>query len=106
MISSGPELAPGEVDIEPRANDAEYLWQSFWYALVTRKDGSVDIEQVKKELADYYRLMQTAHQVVMHATDNRIGNVMTDVNVIKAVMDDVFTEAVNKAVEERLREKS
>jgi hypothetical protein len=47
----------------------EKNWEEFWKDIVTRDDGSIDLEQIKKELSDYRFLLEEIPKVYSHITN-------------------------------------
>lgn len=43
--------------------DYEESWESFWKEICTKEDGSLNIDQIKRELFDYSYLMKQAARV-------------------------------------------
>lgn len=80
---SVPEIA------ESRHGDKspQELWDSFWSDIVV-KDGQVDVEQVKLELADFAMILDWASKVYEHATGGSISSPNTWPSVVKPVIDD------------------
>lgn len=73
--------------------DVQAIFDDFWRPLVCRADGSLDLEQVKKELFDYYYLMDRASTVYDHVTGGRISKTTT-------IAEDVIAEADSLAMRE------
>lgn len=46
----------------------EEIYQEFWKSIIEDKDGNIDIEQVKKELADYKMLLEEVPKVYNELT--------------------------------------
>jgi len=64
----------------------EESWK-FWEPIVIKPDGSIDIEQVKKELHDFYVAMQEVPKVYCHITGNRLSKILYDADVVIAAAD-------------------
>jgi hypothetical protein len=75
--------------------EVERIWQDFWVPLVMR-DGVLDLEQVKRELADCYTLIMNVPKVYCEVTGNRISKPLTDPD---AVIGE-FEEYVNRRMAE------
>lgn len=67
----------------------EEVWQEFWLPIVA-PNGTVDIEQIKKELSDYWRFMDNCAQVYAHVTGNQISKVNTDPDVVCVYADTYY----------------
>lgn len=48
-------------------NDYEKVWDEFWKPLV-EKDGKPDMDLIKKELYDYYHVIDNVSHVYCHCT--------------------------------------
>jgi hypothetical protein len=75
----------------------ERVWQDFWKGIITNPDGSIDVEQVKKELYDFRMVMLGAAKVYCHITHDRISKPNTDPDAVIRVADDLQTEACQEA---------
>ena len=47
----------------------EKVYQEFWKSIVEDSDGNIDLEQIKKELADYRDLMREVTKVYSELTN-------------------------------------
>jgi hypothetical protein len=57
------------------------IYDSFWKRIL-EKNGKFNFEQCKRELADYYVLLENAAKVYGHVTNHATYNVMVDPRVI------------------------
>lgn len=73
------------------ASDVESVYQEYWAPLVER-DGVIDIEQVKKELFDFWRIMQRVPRVYCHITGGQVSKILTDADVVCALADDHYDQ--------------
>lgn len=48
--------------------DVEQVYEDFWEEIICDSDGNIDIEQVKKELCDYYNILQQVPKVYNEIT--------------------------------------
>ncbi len=87
---------------EPEGETVEGMWRRFWEPLVC-PNGTFDLEQVKKELFDFGRVMEQVSLVYANITGGRISKPNTDAGVVIAVVDDVQAEVMREH-EEELRE--
>ncbi len=51
----------------------EDIWKEFWEQILIKEDGSLDLEQVKKELADFHDLIHNASEVYDHVTGGTLS---------------------------------
>jgi hypothetical protein len=83
--------------------DPETVWNEFWAGIVM-KDGQLDIEQVKKELCDFYMVMDFVPLVYCHVTGGQISKVTTTPEAVLAVAEDHIQRLIAEAVEEAKEE--
>lgn len=91
-------VAP-DVPEERHATDPEQQWQQFWREICTNADGSINLEQVKKELSDFSMLLSWVPRIYMHVTGGKVSKENTWPSVVMSLHD----EHVNELVEEALR---
>lgn len=53
--------------------DYEKIYEDFWKGIVEKEDGSIDLEQVKKELHDYYFILNEVPKVYCEVTNYNIS---------------------------------
>jgi len=68
--------------------DAEEEYNSFWKSVVENNDGTINMEQLKKELADYSLLMKNMSELFCLITGGRISKQNTMAYVIASIYDD------------------
>lgn len=83
--------------------DIEQVWQEFWKPIV-EKDGVLDLEQVKKELFDFWQAMQSVPKVYCHVTRDAVSKILTDPDVVISIADDLVTRWCEEAVDEYKRD--
>ncbi|ABL96775.1 hypothetical protein BcepF1.044 [Burkholderia phage BcepF1] len=96
---AGERAAP-DVPEKRDATDPEQQWREFWREICTNADGSINLDQVKKELSDFSMLLSWVPRVYMHVTGGRVSKVNTWPSVVVSLHDD----HVNELVEEALRD--
>ena len=74
--------------------DVERVYQDFWKEIICDKDGKVDIEQVKKELCDYYKMLQEVPKVYSEVTGGLLSNPLYDAETVLSFFRDRYA---NKA---------
>lgn len=85
---------------ETKVEDYEENYNKFWREIVQNPDGSINLDQVKRELFDFYRVMQNAAEVYCEITGNRVSKPLTDVNVILGLWE----EGIQKRIEEEIQD--
>lgn len=91
-----------EDNIEQCKPEVEKIWNEFWKEIVCKPDGSIDISQLKKELADFSMVMNGASKVYCAITDDRISKLNTDPDVVIRVAEDLETERTQEAVKDEI----
>lgn len=71
-------------------------WDRLWKEILVLPDGSVDVEQLKKELADFSVLIRNIPEVYMGVTGGMVSKPMTDPDVVLSL----HSEYVNRMCEE------
>jgi hypothetical protein len=89
-----------ETTAEP-SPEVEELWATFWAPIVA-PGGVVDLDQVKKELYDFERLMDRAEQVYDAVTSGRISKCMTAAEAVIEVADEVARERTDSEILDEL----
>jgi len=69
-------------------NEVEKVYNEFWKEIIEKPDGSIDIEQVKKELCDFKMIMDDAAKVYCHVTGDQISKVNTNPDEVIRYADD------------------
>jgi hypothetical protein len=81
--------------------DVEKAWE-FW-APIVMKDGVLDVEQVKKELTDWYYVMGQVPKVYCAVTGDLLSKVMYDADTVITAFEDYLTRQIDDAVQERMK---
>ena len=74
--------------------DVEQIYQDFWKEIISVGNGIIDIEQVKKELCDYYKMLQEVPKVYCEVTGGILGNPLYDAETVLSFFRDKYA---NKA---------
>lgn len=80
--------------------EVEKNWQDFWKELVTNSDGTINVDQVKKELYDFHFVMHGAGKVYDALSWGRVSKPNTDPDVVIRVVQDLEQQNINEAVKE------
>ena len=73
--------------------DPEQIYKDFWKNIICDQDGKVDVEQVKKELCDYYRMLQEVPRVYSEVTGGILSKPLYDA---RYVLDFFYEKYANK----------
>ena len=76
-----------------RAETVEEEWNNFWKGIVCNPDGSINIEQVKKELADFSFVLSQVPKVYCHITGSLLSKVMYQAETVIAKADEYYEQA-------------
>ena len=80
-------------------NEVEKVYNEFWKALV-EENGVINIEQVKKELFDFYTMLDEVPKVYLHITGNQISKPLTDANIVISLADEYYDEICKEYIED------
>lgn len=73
-------------------NEVENTWNNFWKDIVQNPDGSINIEQLKKELSDFSKVMDAVPKVYCHVTGGKVSKILTDPDVVCALADEHYEQ--------------
>jgi hypothetical protein len=79
--------------------DYEKTWEDFWADIVA-PDGAVQMDQVKRELHDFYRIMSDLPKLYMEVTGGRVSKPNTRVDVVM----DFYEENIARRIAQELRD--
>lgn len=79
--------------------DYEQTWKEFWEPLLV-KEGTLDIDQVKRELHDYVAVMKMVPIVYDHITGGRITGIHSKPEHVISAAADHFRELILPDCEE------
>lgn len=68
----------------------EENWNEFWKEILLKNDGSIDIEQLKKELFDFSTLLDNVPKVYNHITGGMLSKVNTKSELIIKKADQYY----------------
>lgn len=74
--------------------DVEQVYEDFWQEIICDSDGNIDVEQVKKELCDYYIMLQEVPKVYCEITDGMLSKPLYDAETVLSFFRDRYA---NKA---------
>ncbi len=69
--------------------EVEEVWKEFWLPIVA-PNGALEIEQVKKELFDFHRVMGEVPKVYMHVSGNQFSKVTTMAEYVMTAADEHY----------------
>lgn len=76
--------------------EVENTWNEFWKPIVSNPDGSINLEQLKKELYDFRQVMNNVPEVYDHITGGTVSKILTKPSVIKDLADEHYTKTAEQ----------
>lgn len=70
----------------------------FWKDIILKRDGSINIRQLKKELSDFYFVMEQVPKVYCNVTGDKLSKIMYKAELVNAIADDYMTEKINESI--------
>ncbi|MCR3760403.1 hypothetical protein KYB31_15605 [Clostridium felsineum] len=77
-------------------NEIEKEWNEFWKEIVCNKDGSININQLKKELSDFSFILEQIPKVYSHITNGLLSKVNYKAESVISVFDKQQKELIDK----------
>ena len=84
--------------------DSEKIFNEFWKDIVCNPDGSLNVEQVKKELADFNFIMDQIPKVYCHVTGDTLSKPMYYADSVIKCADDHLNDQIENANKELIKE--
>ncbi|MDO4802811.1 MAG: hypothetical protein Q4A15_11655, partial [Prevotellaceae bacterium] len=72
--------------------DVEESFQNFWKHIILNENEEIDLDQVKKELFDYQRLLENVSSVYSEVTGGLLSKPGYDAETIISVFNEKFGE--------------
>lgn len=69
----------------------EKSWE-FWKPIIYKNDGTLDIEAVKKELCDFYFMLEEVPKVYCHITGNKLSKPLYFAHTIISEADQYYED--------------
>lgn len=70
--------------------DVEQVYQEFWKDIICDADGNIDVEQVKKELRDFYVMIQEVPKVYSEVTGGMLSKCLYDAEYVLSFFDEKY----------------
>lgn len=80
--------------------DYERVYNDFWKDIVENPDGTLNRDQVMRELFDYQNVMNWTSEVYCAVTDEQVSKPNTSPGVIIELVNERIDRAVNAAIDE------
>jgi hypothetical protein len=88
--------------VEQQATTAEKVWNNFWADICLDENGNVDMEQVKKELADFRFMIKEVPKVYSHVTGGLLSKPMYHAEGVIEKADEYYEEELEFYKEEEM----
>lgn len=79
--------------------EIELKYRDFWSKVVENEDGSLNVNQVKRELVDYMAFMEQASRVYYHVTNGLISKCNTCASSVIMEADRVRESDIETAID-------
>jgi hypothetical protein len=79
-------------------SDYQKTWIEFWRPICTCKDGSLNLDQIQRELHDFKTTMDNVSKVYCHIT----GGKLSTPNYPAATVINVYEEEVTRKIDEAI----
>jgi hypothetical protein len=76
-----------------KERDYKKDYEDFWKEIVENKDGSLNKEQIMKELSDYSMLQENMANLFCLATGNKVSYVTTLPGVVYSLFEEELSDA-------------
>lgn len=78
----------------------EQCYDDFWKEIVENEDGSINLDQIKKELFDFCFMMDNTAEVFCEVSGNRISKPMTPASGVICCFQDLVDETVRREIDD------
>lgn len=82
--------------------EVEDEWENFWKEIVTDEKGNPDLEQIKRELADYSFILEQVPVVYNHITCGRLSKPNYYADQVTSLADDLQNKDIREHVKEAI----
>lgn len=73
-------------------NDYQKMWNEFWLPILKGNDGNLNLNQLAKELYDYYNVLHNVKNVYATITGGEISNPATAPEFVIAYADSYYAD--------------
>lgn len=70
--------------------DYEQIWEEFWKPICTNEDGSINLDQIKRELADFKDVIGNVSKVYDSITGGRFSKPLTRPEYVISAAEDYY----------------
>ena len=83
----------------PDTPNVEQVYNDFWKPII-EKDGTLDVDQMKKELYDFYVMIGEVPKVYCHITGNKLSKPLYPAETVIRAADDYTDQLIEEAIKE------
>jgi len=83
-----------------RNDDYKSEYKEFWQNIVENKDGTLNKEQVMKELSDFSFILEQLPRIYMAVTGDKLSKTMYYANTIITCFEEHLNDVVEQAIED------
>lgn len=80
--------------------EVDQVFNNFWREIVCNGDGSLNEEQVKKELYDFYVAMENVPKVYCHITGNTLSKINYTASAVISCYEEHVQRLINEAIDD------
>ena len=84
--------------------DYEQDFEDFWKSIVCNPDGSINLDQIKKELYDWHNVMGEVSKVYDHVSGGKISKVTTMAQHVIDAHEEEISDAYDRGYEDGIKE--
>lgn len=84
--------------------DYETNWEDYWKNICTNEDGTLNLDQIKRELADYSFILEQVPTVYCRITNGLLSKPNYYASAVIGVYEDCFNQHVEELKDELLKE--
>lgn len=82
--------------------DYQTIFKSFWAEIVCNPDGTLNMDAVQRELADYYFMLQEVPKVYDHVTGGAVSKPNTYAFEVNLVADEHYQKSIEGVIRDDL----
>jgi len=79
-------------------------YEKFWKPIIENPDGTINMEQLKKELSDFSMVMENVTNVYCHITGSTLSKCTYHAHVVTNMADEYYQKQQDEQVSETLKD--
>jgi hypothetical protein len=110
-VALDPQVSAGAKDLIQQgkrttySEDFEENWERFWKEIVLKEDGTLNLDQVMRELSDYSMLLDYVPKVYMHVTGGKLSYPTYPSDTVISVADQHLNEVCEQAIKDEIEDR-